>query len=46
MADPPKAGVRLKCGECGTEVVVVKVPTGPLACCGQPLGGPEEKKAS
>ena len=22
MADLPKAGVRLKCGECGTEVVV------------------------
>ena len=43
MADLPKAGARLKCEECGTEVVVVKAPTGPMSCCGKPLGGPEQK---
>ena len=46
MADLPKAGARLKCGECGTEVVVVKAPTGAMSCCGQALAGPEPKAAS
>jgi len=43
------AGTRLRCPECGTEIVVVKSATGPLACCGRPLAnltdgsdGPEE----
>jgi desulfoferrodoxin-like iron-binding protein len=31
------AGTRLRCTSCGTEVVVVKPATGPLACCGRPM---------
>jgi hypothetical protein len=44
--DTPKAGTRLKCSECGTEVMVVKAPTGPLSCCGKQLGGRDEEKAA
>lgn len=31
------AGTRLRCATCGTEIVVVKPATGPLACCGRPM---------
>jgi hypothetical protein len=30
----PAVGTRLRCSECGTEIIVVKAPTGPLSCCG------------
>jgi ribosomal protein S27E len=32
-----KVGSRLRCPSCGTEVIVVKAPTAPMSCCGQPL---------
>ena len=39
MNTAPGAGTRLRCASCGTEIVVVKPPTGPLACCGEPMSG-------
>lgn len=30
----PKVGERLRCSQCGTEIIVVKAPTGPVSCCG------------
>ncbi|HET6809759.1 MAG TPA: hypothetical protein VFH50_01970 [Acidimicrobiales bacterium] len=33
----PKAGERLRCPQCGTEVVVVRAPGDEPKCCGQPL---------
>lgn len=35
--DAPKAGQRLRCATCGTEIVVVKAPTEPVACCGSAM---------
>jgi hypothetical protein len=33
----PGPGSRLRCGECGSEAIVIKA-TGPdLSCCGQPM---------
>jgi hypothetical protein len=29
-----KAGDRLRCENCGTEIIVVKPPSGPVSCCG------------
>jgi hypothetical protein len=37
------AGTRLRCPSCGTEIVVVKSATGPLACCGRPLANLTER---
>ena len=37
MNTTPRAGTRLRCATCGTEIVVVKPATGPLACCGEPM---------
>jgi len=34
---PTKVGSRLRCQTCGTEVIVVKAPTGPIACCDAPM---------
>ena len=42
----PKAGTRLKCQECGTEVMVVKAPGAALSCCGKEMGGRDEEKAA
>ena len=36
--DGPKAGQRLRCATCGTEIVVVKAPTAAIVCCGAELG--------
>jgi hypothetical protein len=33
----PTTGQRLRCGVCGTEIIVVKAPTGPIACCGKTM---------
>ena len=35
--DAPKAGQRLRCTKCGTEVVVIKAPDRFPECCGQAL---------
>ncbi|HLG91851.1 MAG TPA: hypothetical protein VKY15_02590 [Acidimicrobiales bacterium] len=32
-----KAGDRLRCQRCGTEVIVVRAPSAPIRCCGQEL---------
>lgn len=32
-----KAGTRLRCATCGSEIVVVKAQEAQLTCCGQPL---------
>jgi ribosomal protein S27E len=36
--EAPKAGQRLRCATCGTEIVVVKAPAQPISCCGATLG--------
>ena len=41
--DAPKAGQRLRCATCGTEIVVVKAPSEPLICCGSPM---QDREAS
>jgi len=41
----PAAGQRLRCASCGTEIIIVKAPEGPLSCCGQPMAGREEEAA-
>jgi Desulfoferrodoxin, N-terminal domain len=43
MAASTTVGTRLTCGQCGTEVIVVKVPEGELTCCGARMT-PLEKK--
>ena len=35
---PMKAGTRLQCGTCGSQIIVVKPGEADLVCCGQPLG--------
>jgi rubrerythrin len=42
----PKAGQRLRCDQCGTEVVVIKSPDQVPKCCGQPLSDPSQKEQS
>jgi hypothetical protein len=32
-----KVGARLACGQCGTEIIVVKATEGDVACCGAPM---------
>ncbi|HZR14533.1 MAG TPA: desulfoferrodoxin [Acidimicrobiia bacterium] len=41
----PSVGTRLRCAKCGTEIIVVKAPTGPLSCCGQEMGSREQENA-
>ncbi len=33
----PAVGDRLRCENCGTEIILVKAPTGPMSCCGRPM---------
>ncbi|HEY7134525.1 MAG TPA: hypothetical protein VIB48_05620 [Acidimicrobiia bacterium] len=42
----PAVGTRLRCAKCGTEIIVVKAPTGPVSCCDQEMGsrGADEEK--
>lgn len=42
--DAPKAGQRLRCDNCGTEIVVVKPPAEWPSCCSQPLTDPAKKE--
>jgi hypothetical protein len=35
-----KVGTKLRCGSCGTEFVVIKPPSAPPECCGQPMQEP------
>jgi hypothetical protein len=42
--EAPKAGQRLRCATCGTEIVVVKAPSEPIVCCGAGLS-PREAAA-
>src|SRR2546421_481199 len=35
--ETPQVGTRHRCGRCGTEVIVVKAPDGPVTCCGEVL---------
>jgi hypothetical protein len=39
----PAVGTRLRCAQCGTEIIVVKAPTGPLSCCGAEMGAREQQ---
>ena len=39
--DMVKVGTRLSCASCGTEAIVVKAPSGVVACCGRPMDGQE-----
>jgi hypothetical protein len=41
----PRPGVRLQCGSCGAQLVVVKSPADLPTCCGAPLT-PAPAKAS
>ena len=41
----PAVGQRLRCASCGTEIIIVKAPGGPLACCGQPMAARDEEAA-
>jgi hypothetical protein len=41
----PAAGQRLRCASCGTEIIIVKAPSAPLSCCGQPMGARDEEAA-
>jgi hypothetical protein len=40
-AMPIAVGSRLRCGQCETEVLVVKGTEGEISCCGQPLAPKE-----
>jgi rubrerythrin len=41
--DAPKAGQRLQCQQCGTEVVVIKPPEQVPECCGHSMTDPSRK---
>ena len=41
----PKVGERLRCPDCGTEIVVVRAPDAEPSCCGRPLVNSREDKA-
>jgi len=34
---PTAVGTRLRCDQCGTEIIVVKATDGDVACCGAPM---------
>jgi hypothetical protein len=34
-------GSRLRCGECGTEIIVVKATEAEVSCCGAPMAARE-----
>jgi hypothetical protein len=34
---PTAAGTRLRCGSCGTEIIVVKTADDAISCCGAPM---------
>ena len=42
----PAVGDRLRCGACGTEIIVVKAPGGALSCCGKPMGKRDQEGAA
>ena len=42
----PKVGSKIRCGKCGTEVVVVKAPATPIRCCGKDLEAIQKKEAA
>ena len=44
--DGPKVGSKIRCGKCGTEVVVVKAPATPIRCCGEALSAAPKKEAA
>ena len=41
-----KAGTKLGCGTCGTEVILVRTDAAVPSCCGQPLQDPAHKEQS
>jgi hypothetical protein len=43
--DLPRTGSKLACPTCGTQLIVVKAPTGVPACCGTPLQSPAGDRA-
>jgi desulfoferrodoxin-like iron-binding protein len=34
---PTTVGARLRCEQCGTEIIVVKATDGDVVCCDQPM---------
>lgn len=38
--EPVKTGERLRCADCGTEVIIIKADGVRPACCGKPLAPP------
>jgi hypothetical protein len=44
--DAPKAGQRLRCDTCGTDVVVVKAGGEHPRCCGELMSDPSKKESS
>jgi desulfoferrodoxin-like iron-binding protein len=38
---PTTVGARLRCGQCGTEIIVVKASDGDVVCCAQPMAARE-----
>jgi hypothetical protein len=41
--DAPRAGQRLRCGTCGTEIVIVKASGEHPRCCGELMSDPSKK---
>jgi hypothetical protein len=39
---PTAVGSRLRCAECGTEIIVVKGTDEPVTCCDRPMAPREE----
>ncbi len=44
--DAPKAGQRLRCDTCATDVVVVKAAAEHPRCCGELMSDPSKKESS
>jgi hypothetical protein len=44
--DAPKAGQRLRCDTCGTEIVIVKASGERPRCCGVVMSDPSKKGTS
>ena len=38
---PTTVGARLRCEQCGTEIIVVKATDGDVVCCAQPMAARE-----
>jgi hypothetical protein len=41
----PRAGQRLRCATCGTQMVVVRAPAGAVSCCGAVMATALEERS-